>query len=242
MTEWDQWPRVTILLLTYEDGQRRTALPTLRAALDHIRYPGPLNLHIADDGSVPGHVEALRRLAGGYPGVGTIGHTDAARRGYGASYNLATQAFHPTADVVLVLEDDWVLQRDLDLSPLVDTLYESHPYIACIRLGYLGFTQELRAIRIEATSAGPMVLLDSESEEPHVAAGHPRLELVEHQQEIGPWPEGIAPGATEWEWCRREAARRGVVWPLDYGPASMRADSLFVHTGAHALGELEPER
>lgn len=242
MTEWDQWPRVTILLLTYEDGERRTALPTMRAALDHITYPGGLNVHIADDGSVPGHVDALRQLAGGYHHVGTVGHTDAARRGYGASYNLATQAIHPAADVVLVLEDDWLLQRDLDLGPLVDTLYECHPYLRTIRMGYLGFTQTLLATQIIHTPAGPMVLLDPESPEPHVASGHPRLELVEYQQDVGPWPEGLAPGATEWEWCRRQTARGGVAWPLDLGPASQNDRSLFAHTGAHALGEVEPER
>lgn len=236
-----EWPTATILLLTYEDGKRNTAERTLRAALDNIRYSGPLNMHIADDGSVAGHVDALRAVAGGYGRINTVGSTDAARRGYGASYNLATQAIHAGLDgseVVLVLEDDWELSRFLDLDPLVETLRDD-PEIMAIRLGYLGFTQQMRGELVH-TLAGVMLLLDPESPEPHVASGHPRLELVSYQRAVGPWPEGIAPGATEWEWCRRDAARAAVAWPLDYGPASQSHESLFRHIGTHDLGELQP--
>lgn len=190
------WPPLALLLLTYEDGARSTAEPTLRAALDGIRYSGDLTVHIADDGSVEGHVERLREIAGGYPQVTAIGVTNAARRGYGRSFNLATQAVHLMAQVVLPLEDDWLLTRPLDLDPLVATLMSPEPAIACIRLGYLGFTQSLRG-RVVHTHGGPMLLLDEQSPEPHVFSGHPRLETVAFERSVGPWPEGLAPGATE---------------------------------------------
>lgn len=237
-------PRVTILLLTYEDGKRNTAEATLRAALDGITYSGEIAVHIADDGSVEGHVDRLRALAGGYAHVVAVGSTNVARRGYGASYNAATQLVHLTHDgVVLVLEDDWELTRPLDLDPLVDALggvYAFAPGVQCIRLGYLGFTQSLHG-EVVHTPAGPMLLLDPASDEPHVAAGHPRLESVAFERAVGPWAEGLAPGATEFDWCHRTGARIGVAWPLNYGPASQQANSLFVHTGAHGLGEVEPE-
>lgn len=92
------------------------------------------------------------------------------------------------------------------------------------------------------TPAGTMIRIDERSDEPHVAAGHARLETIVYERAVGPWAEGLAPGATEFEWVHRPAARRGIAWPLDLGPASQRSDSLFVHTGAHALGEVEPER
>lgn len=237
------WPRVTILLLTYEDGERHTAARTLRAALDGIAYSGELAVHIADDGSVDGHREALHELAGGYPQVVSAVVTNANRRGYGHSYNLATQEVHGHSAAVLVLEDDWELTTPLDLDPLVLTLGSFNTDftgVDCIRLGYLGFTQELRG-KVVHTHAGPMILLDPDSAEPHVAAGHPRLETVHFERAVGPWAEGLAPGATEFDWCHRRAARVGVAWPLNYGPASQQANSLFVHTGAHGLGEVEPE-
>lgn len=233
-------PRLTLILLTYEPGgevPRQTAEPVLRAFLDFARYPDPIHVHIADDGSAEGHVERLRDIAGGYATVGTVGATNAGRRGYGHSYNLATQAVHPHGGACVVLEDDWLLKRPLDLEPLVETL--ASPAIDCIRLGYVGFTQQLRGEFVH-TPAGPMVQLDPMSEEPHVAAGHARIETVEYERRVGPWPEGLAPGATEFGWTRRIEARTGVVWPLDLGPASQRADSLFCHIGSVELGEVEP--
>lgn len=244
MPDPTDWPRVTVLLLTYEDGERNTAQATLRDALDGLHYSGPLAVHIADDGSVPGHVDALRNLAGSYGHVLDVGSTDAERHGYGRSYNLATQAVHEAGydGIVLPLEDDWSLTRPLDLDPLVETLRlpDTGLGIACIRMGYLGFTQPLYG-QVVHTPAGPMLRLNAHSDEPHVPSGHPRLETVTYQRAVGPWTEGLAPGATEFDWCHRPRARMGVAWPFDLGPASQRSDSLFVHTGAHGLGEVEPD-
>ncbi|KKM85065.1 hypothetical protein LCGC14_1292780 [marine sediment metagenome] len=243
-------PAVALMILTYEpagETPRGTAERVLRASLDLMRYSGPLNVHIADDGSDAFHRERLCEIAGGYGQVGTVGVTNAERRGYGASYNLASQAVHTGADVLIVLEDDWLLTRDLDLDPLVETLVENRTqephdphYIGMIRLGYIGFTQDLRGGLVH-TPAGIMLRLDPKSAEPHVPAGHARIETVEYERAVGPWTEGLPPGQTEFDWCKREPARRGVAWPLDYGPASMTAQSLFAHIGARELGEVEPD-
>lgn len=194
-------------------------------------------LHIADDGSPPGHVEALRELAGGYPHLVSIGSTNAERGGYGRSYNLASQAVHPGTDYVLPLEDDWQLAADFDLDPLVAALEDPEAGIGCIRLGYLGFTQRLFG-EVVHTPAGPMLRFDEDSTEPHVAAGHPRLESVAWERTVGPWVEGIPAGATEVEWCSRKAARNGVAWPMDVIRPNQH---LFAHIGAESLGELYPE-
>lgn len=251
-----EYPRLTLILLTYEPGgdkPRATAEPVLRAFLDFARYSGPINVHIADDGSVAGHVDRLREIAAGYATVGTVGSTNAERRGYGRSYNLATQAVHVENGTVVVLEDDWLLTRPLDFEPLVRTLWghdggpaggvveSDRDLIDCIRLGYLGFTQRLRGEFVH-TPAGVMALLGPDSDEPHVAAGHARIETMAYERRVGPWPEGLAPGATEFEWTRRIEARRGVAWPLELTWPSQRADSLFVHIGTTELGEVEPER
>lgn len=238
--------RVTVLLLTYEDGQRQTAARTLCALHEHLQYEGPLHLHIADDGSVPGHVDRLREIAGAVPMWDTIGTTNAERGGYGKSYNLATQAVHAAdrSGVVLPLEDDWELSRDLVLDPLVATLMGHHgeyngEHIQSIRLGYLGFTQRLAGSLVHSPG-GPMLLLDPKSAEPHVFAGHPRLETVTFERTVGPWPEGLPAGQTEFDVAHRAEARRGIAWPLDIGPASQRASSLFIHIGGHGLGEIAP--
>jgi len=203
-----------------------------------MRYSGPLHVHIADDGSIPGHVDALREIAGAYAHVQSVGSTNAERRGYGASYNLASQSIHTHHEIVIPIEDDWELSRDLDLDPLVETLTAGIG-IECIRLGYLGFTQALLGA-VTHTPGGPMLLIDPRSPERHVAAGHPRIETRAWERAVGPWAERIQAGATEFDWCGRPAARSGVAWPLDLGPASQRGDALFAHIGAHGLGEITP--
>lgn len=227
-----------ILLLTYGANSERVAYAhrTLRAAIDNIHYSGPLKVHIADDGSPGAHMDALAEVAGGYAHIASVTVSNAHRGGYGRSYNLATQIVHKIADYVLPIEDDWELMRPLDLDPLVATLAEDHSF-GCIRLGYIGFTQELRGTVLQS-SAGMMLRFDPNSDEPHVWAGHPRLETVAWQLPVGPWPEGLAAGATEWEVAHRWTARQGVAWPLDL--VHPRGD-LFAHIGTVGLGELAPE-
>ncbi len=229
------WPTICIMLLTFD--RMEAADPVLRAILDGVSYSGALDVHIADDGSPDGYREHLAEIAAGYANVRNVGMTNAQRGGYGRSYNLASQAVHTAAAIVLPLEDDWLLTKPLDLDPLVATLMGDFG-IGCIRLGYIGFTQELRGRIVAPTPAGMMLVFDATSDERHVAAGHPRLETVEWERAVGPWIEGAAAGATEFEWCGRSAARHGVAWPMDL--VHPRGD-LFDHIGARELGELIPE-
>jgi hypothetical protein len=168
-------------------------------------------VHIADDGSPGEHVAGLVELAAGYRKVVTVGTTNAERGGYGRSYNLATQAVHSEDGLVLPLEDDWELRQDLDVDAIADTLAGGGgartAAIESVRLGYIGFTQALRGT-FEHTPAGTMLVLDPESPERHVFAGHPRIESAGWQQRVGPWPEGLAAGQTEFEVAGRPAARQ----------------------------------
>lgn len=209
-----------VLLLTY--NRREYAEKTLRSALDNIQWSGTLNVHIADDGSPAGYVDALRRIAGGYDSVAHVGSSCSDRRGYGANYNLATQHIHAATDFVLPLEDDWVLTSRLDCDTLSEAFVDTR--IGCVRLGYLGATQELYAelLRVDGHAYW---LLDAGSAEPHVFAGHPRLETVEWERAQGPWVEGLDPNRTEFEVAYH--VRSGIAWPcwlsVDGG--------LFAHIG-----------
>jgi len=222
------WPKLAILFLTYE--RMEFAEVALRSALDNIHYSGPLSVHIGDDGSTEGHRLVLKEIAGGYSQVQSISISDAERGGYGRNYNLATQTIHPHFDIILPLEDDWELMRKLDLDPLVRALNEGK--FGCIRLGYLGWTQPLYGQFI--TAADQMfLLLDGQSPERHIFAGHPRLETKQWEKEVGPWSEGLTPNQTEFMACALPGARVGVVWPVDLVPAR---GGLFVHIGAYEAG------
>lgn len=217
------WPTVALVLFTFD--RKEYAERTLRCALDLINYSGRLIVHIADDGSPEGYANDLERIAGGYPHVQAVSQSNARQRGYGASFNLATQHVHLVADVVLALEDDWELVKPLHLDPLVLALRDSR--LGCIRMGYIGYTQPLHAEFIEVDEQH-FLLLDPHSAEPHVFAGHPRLETVAWERSVGPWPEDFNPGATEMSVSVRWEARQGVAWPVDL--IHPRGD-LFAHIG-----------
>lgn len=226
--EVTDWPKLTILLLTkasdVNSDRAVYARRTLTECLDKLTYSGQISVHIADDGSPWEHADALLEIAGGYSKVLGVSVSNTEGHSYGASYNLASQQTHIHASIVLPLEDDWTLAHPFCADDYVRATIEN-PAIGCIRMGYLGYTQPLRGQLIYAADEH-FLLFDPDSPERHVAAGHPRLETVGWQRRVGPWPEGIDAGTTEFLWCGREEARSGVVWPM-----STPRGGWFVHTG-----------
>lgn len=214
---------LAIVLLTYNRWD--CAEKTLRSALDNISYSGKLSVHIADDGTGHDYRMALKELAGGYDKVQGVSVSDSERGGYGKNYNLAMQTVHQFAELVLPLEDDWELLRPLDLDPLALVLDDER--VGCVRMGYLGATQSLRGEMLIIQSH-LWFLMDWDSAERHIFAGHPRLETVEWERQVGPWPEGLDPNMTEFNVSAFEAARQKVVWPTWLLPTE---GNLFVHIG-----------
>lgn len=228
--------KLYIMLLTYasspDDPRGKYAEMTLSSVLNKLDFDGQVSVHIADDGSYPGYRERLIDIAGGYNHVKGVTVTDGNREGYGHSYNLATQVVHAFGpDVILPLEDDWTIQDgpngltpSLNTTPFMEDLLDDER-INCIRFGYLGFTQSLKGEVIASPSGQKYLLFDPDSAERHVFAGHPRFETLQFERNVGPWPEGLDPGTTEFVVSGYAAARHGVVWPLDI-------PQRFVHIGA----------
>jgi len=217
---------IGVMLFTYD--RLECARRTLDALRSNLYTPEPLWMHIADDGSSQEYRDELLSIAHAYWGE-NVSVTNTERKGYGASYNAATQIVHHIADIVLPLEDDWELIRPLDITSIVQVLRDGK--FGCVRLGYIGYTQELRGKFIY--SAGKHWLaFDPDSPEPHVFAGGPRLETVEYEQSIGPWPEGLAAGITEFQVAHIRASRIGVAWPVEL--VNVRGDA-FVHIGSREV-------
>lgn len=215
--------RMGVVLLTY--GRLGYAETTLRSTLDNIRWKGELQVHVASDGDGDEYVDRLKHIAGGYGGILAVTSTNSLRNGYGANWNLASQVVHQSCEYVLALEDDWRLERELDLDGIVSDIDGLH--IGCARLGYIGFTQELRASF--ATINGRYWLkFDENSPEPHVFAGHPRVEAKWWSRFVGPWPEGLQPGETEFAVAHRPESRKYVGWPLSL--VAPRGD-MYTHIG-----------
>lgn len=212
----------TVMLLTY--NRLEYAKITINSFLCNIDTKVAIHFHIADDGSPDGYVEELEKYIG--ENVKYLTTSVTKHEGYGANYNAGTQGAHGYSNYVFVLEDDWQLTRSFPIDRYLDLL-EKSSVINSVRFGYVGYTQQLRGeFYIENNER--FLLLDPHSPERHVFAGHPRLETVKYQRAVGEWPLGVDPGTTEFIVAGRDAARRGIVWPVDFVAPS---GNLFVHIG-----------
>ncbi len=221
------WPPLIALIITYR--RLPLAKATIRGVKENLVYPGQIGFHIADDGSGPEYVTALREEIGPEYHVTS---TDAARGGVGKNMNLGIQACLQRSDLWLHLEDDWVLDNPFDLSPAVDTL-RSHEAIGMVRLGYLnlGLTGSIY-------SAGNKLWWRLDKGGEYVLSGHAALRHRRFWEAYGPYKEGLTPGQTELWYVDRFKSTPGpdVLWPAYTG------DGIFKHMGDHQSYKVLMER
>lgn len=226
-------------LLTYTGGNEEVsahrwvcATKTLVSVLTNLKTSMPVHVHIAHDDSPIEHVMYLVDMVRHF-GLQNPSVSNSHRRGYGANYNAATLHTHEF-EYILPLEDDWELIRPLELDTFVSWLdgtgaraYDEGRKFNSIRLGYLGSTQPIRCTVVHGIG-GSMLELDPTSHELHVFSGHPRLDTKDYQRAVGFWPEGNTPGETEIQVSRRQTAREGILWPMDWVKTT---GDLFRHIG-----------
>lgn len=213
-----------VVLLTY--NRLAYARETLSSTLDNLRSSEPIHVHIADDGSEQAYRDELLYIARTNDRVANVTVSNSERGGYGANYNLAMQTVHAHCEYILPLEDDWRLAREFNVDPIIDVLAQR--VFGCVRMGYIGYTQTLTC---DFVYHGGLhwLALRSDSAEPHVFAGHPRIETKAWSRSVGPWTEGLQPGQTEWDVAHRVASRQQVAWPISLIKPE---GDLFHHIGA----------
>lgn len=213
-----------ICLLTY--NRFKYAERTLNSVLNNL-IDEEVRVHIASDGDTDEYLAALVDVANSYSAVKGVSVSNSQRHGYGANYNLATQSLHENCNYMLMLEDDWEATQSVYIAALAADMRDLG--VGCARLGYIGFTQELRArFAFAQNSRNLWVLFDPDSPEPHVFAGHPRIESRAWSRMVGPWPTDRHPGETEFAVAHIPAARQNVGMPTGY---LAPGDNLFVHIG-----------
>lgn len=251
-------PKITVAVFTYSpaiDNPRHFyACATVDSLLRNLSYEGMLGWHIADDGSPTEHRQQLRQQILHAGKSATSSNSE--RAGYGASYNAMTAEVHGSdREMVLCVEDDWLLSRPLDLTPLARVLQlppvdmDSAPgpenftnmAICCIRLGYLGWTKPLRGELVRPLPGQTFLMLDPATPEHHVFSAGPRLETVAFERHLGLWPQHVFAGEAEVAVAGRPQSRRGIAWPLDQGiNAALDNPSAFAHIGAVSIKDEPP--
>lgn len=200
---------------------------------------------ICDDGSAPGHVDAL---------VGTLKRfpylvKETGGKGLGASMNLGISAALGVSDVFLRTEDDWVLQRKLDVGPWVDFMRKDS--VGAVRMGMMFREDD------ELSPYGPeeLGLLRLRSRPGRTYNLNNQVALVHEQvhELVGMYREDLAPQECERDFAVRfngitscGLASPWVCWPKGWRTKCADDPSLaFVHAGKSTLGHHQykvPER
>lgn len=201
---------IVIVFLTKE--RTDYALRTLQSTRAKLRYPD-LRWYIADGGSSDYHFDAVRAALDGEHIIGW--HRDPPTS-YGRDANIAWEAAHKDSNLTLWLEDDWELLQEFNLRPYADAVRDNAE-VGMIRLGYIqaGMRGETRGYN------GHLYwLLDRDSPDAHVFAGHPSLRHWRFREAYGPYEEGLPPGVTEisYAWQFRQGMGPGILWPCELGP------------------------
>ncbi|MCK5643069.1 MAG: glycosyltransferase [Gammaproteobacteria bacterium] len=132
------WPKVSVLCITWDRPEE--IRETLLALHKHLRYPRPVDLHIADDNSeavCPKYLFDL--LAWLRPfWLGEVHYSVTNRKGWGANANKGLRAITERGtQLVYQTEDDYVLGRNLDLREGV-TILDEDEKVGMVR--YRGIT------------------------------------------------------------------------------------------------------
>lgn len=128
-------PLVSVVMFTH--NRTKVAKFCLKNLIENLKYPN-LRWIISDDRSDEGHVEQLLdEFSKSEISNVVVCRTTDEHYGLGASMNNGLREAFKNTDVVLRVEDDWALEKELDLKPHVDFLLK-HSDVAGIRMGMVG--------------------------------------------------------------------------------------------------------
>lgn len=202
-------------------------------------------LIICDDGSPSGHMESLCSHAGDW----LYQTTNVMGRGLGASMNAGLQIAFQMSPVALRMEDDWVLQKPLEIGPWVDLMKEDS--IGSLRMGMM-FRDPDELVPYGDRKYGLLRMRPKKGRTYNV---NNQIALVHEQMYdlVGPYKEGLAP-----QMCERDFAVRfnketqnclcspWVCWPEGWATKTYDHPSMaFIHAGKSTLGHHQytvPER
>ena len=132
----EQIPYVTVVMTTH--NRTNVACAVIDSLVKNLKY-SKIKWCISDDRSDEGHVDKLveQFKKNGINEV-HVEKTNNERHGLGASLNNGLKYAWTNSDIVLTIEDDWILEKELKLAHYVDIVNKSTD-IAGIRLATMNY-------------------------------------------------------------------------------------------------------
>jgi len=234
--------KLSIIITTFDKGEgHRTGCftATIKALSMYLKQDDLDVLWIiADDGS-PKQSEHLKEATHYLAAKDqTFIITDSDRQGVGKSKNIALEKAFEFSNYVLLLEDDWLANVQLDLLPYIKIL-EQHSSIGMIRFGYLGGD-----IVAKLASYNDITFWELLSGM-YVYSGQVSLRSKRGWYDvIGYHAEGLTPGQEEENWGNRygdAADKPKILFPAQYGTTLNAFGSIFKNVGMdYSLNNVQP--
>lgn len=213
-------PYLSIVLLTYK--RTDLALRTVRSTCENLGYSKELTgWYVCDDGSPREHFSAV---------MGALQEKNAEVIGFhnerlrpagmentyysGMSWNRGLGIAHQKSDFVLTLEDDWELEKPLDITRYMMAIRD-HQEIGLIRLGMLAEGNTVYVVGYDGVH-----YLRYIRGEPYCYSGNPNIRHARFTKVYGMYAEDRDPGNIELEFDHRFQCTPGpdIVRPAEINP------------------------
>jgi hypothetical protein len=221
-------PLLSICLVTCK--RTREALETVRSTCENIGYPREqIGWYVADDGSPDEHHRAILNLLDSW-GMRVIGHHNDRFRSdssynCGKGWNLGLGICHQASDFVLWMEDDWVLEKPMDIVPYVKLLQER------TEVGVVTFRILSVGADVHTVGHNGEIFLKYHRNTQYAYSGNPLIRHARYTKHYGVYAEDRNPGLIELHQDDR--------YRLDVsnGPEIWRPATLDMWGGWHHIGE-----
>lgn len=220
---------IWIILTTYKRTSQ--ALKTIEGLKQNLRYDN-IGWIVTDDGSEGNH---LQRLVDAIGSSYTMHTYNGNRKGVGHNMNFALHKVFDELNgkLILMMEDDWYLEKPLDITPYVNLLLNSDRF-GMVRFGYAAAGLKAELISEEDRLLWQLDFCDYQ----YRFTGHPSLRHKRFHANYGYYEEGLTPGFTELDMCAKVNKKDG---PKIVIPYEFNMWGAFGHIGTDSLADVEPE-
>jgi hypothetical protein len=218
-------PLLAICLVTY--NRTNEALRTILSTCQNLGYPREkMGWYLADDGSTSQHHKALLDAIADQ-NVHLIGeHNDRFRKddtnNCGKGWNKGLGLCYQFSDFVLFLEDDWVLEKPLDITPYIKLLQEVQ------EVGAVSFRILSTGADVHTVGYGGEVFLKYLRTTQYAYSGNPMIRHARYTSFYGWFAEDRNPGLIELHQDDQYRLRNG---PEIWRPTSISQWGGWSHIG-----------